>query len=252
MGVRMKVLPGLAPQEYGDPDSWLVVLRQFGVAAAPAWTSSQVLHQLLAEHRRVFLPADKSAAPPSDSRAVSEVAYRPGIASRAVRLTTATAHALPRTRAFLQDAVLAAVAAAYLGADASINQFAYLTLDVPHATPVTALHYDRKHALKAYLCLTPADEGWGAPAFVPGTHHHSRSVRQAHLAAGVPEELLPITQGHQDYTTIGLQGPPGTLVLFDTDCLHQGGAVAAGHTRRVLRGHSHPGPRAGSGTATAS
>ncbi|MFD3314217.1 phytanoyl-CoA dioxygenase family protein [Streptomyces sp. NPDC058694] len=239
----MKALPRLAPREYDDPDNWLMLLRQFGVAVASAWMSSEELHQLLAEHHRVFLPADESASLPGPGRrAVTEVAYRPGIPSRAVRLTMATAHALPRTRAFLKDAVLAAVAAAYLGEGASINQFAYLTLDVAHATPVTALHYDRKHALKAYLCLTPAHEDWGAPAFVPGTHHHSRSIREAHLGAGVPEEGLPITQGHWGYVPLRLQGPPGTLVLFDTDCLHQGGTVAAGHTRRILRGHSHPCP----------
>ncbi|GAA3493923.1 phytanoyl-CoA dioxygenase family protein [Streptomyces albogriseolus] len=239
----MRALPGLSPHEYGVPDRWLSLLRQFGLVVASAWISGQRLDRLLEEHHRAFLSTSESGTTQErGGKAVAEVAYRPGIPSRALRLTAAAAHAFPETQAFLKDTTLATVAAAYLGEDASINQFAYLTLDVAHATPVTELHYDRKHALKAYVCLTPAHEDWGAPAFVPGTHHHGRSIREAHLAAGMPQDLLPITRGHQEYVPVGLQGPPGTLVLFDTDCLHQGGTVATGRARRVLRGHSHPCP----------
>ncbi|MGW6732287.1 phytanoyl-CoA dioxygenase family protein [Streptomyces sp. NPDC055013] len=240
----MKTLPQLAPHEYRKPDRWLSLLRQFGVVAASAWICNERLDRLLAEHRHAFLPADERSVPPRPGgKAVAEVAYRPGIPSRALRLTAAAAHAFPETQAFLKDTTLATVAASYLGEAASINQFAYLTLDVAHTTPVTELHYDRKHALKAYVCLTPAQMDWGAPAFVPATHHRSRSIREAHLAAGMPQERLPITHGHQGYIPVSLQGPPGTLVLFDTDCLHQGGTVATGRARRVLRGHSHPAPQ---------
>lgn len=66
------------------------------------------------------------------------------------------------------------VITAYLGPAASINHAAYMTLDVAHATPVTALHYDRKPAVKAFLCITAANAAHGAPAFVPAATNMAR------------------------------------------------------------------------------
>ncbi|WP_432044006.1 phytanoyl-CoA dioxygenase family protein [Streptomyces cadmiisoli] len=245
----MNGLPRLAPREFGDVTRWSSLLRRYGLAVAPAWVTGGRLDLLLEEHRRAFasaVPRDTTAARMPDAQTgqgVGEVAYRPGLSSRALRLTTAAADAFPATQSFLRHSTLAAVAAAHLGEDASVNRFAYLTYDVAHDTPVTQLHYDRKHALKAYVCLTPALPEFGAPAFVPGSHDRSRKIREAHLAAGVPQDRLPITHGHHGHTPQSVTGPAGTLVLFDTDCLHQGGTVSAGNTRRVLRGHSHPAPR---------
>ncbi|MFI2346444.1 phytanoyl-CoA dioxygenase family protein [Streptomyces sp. NPDC019443] len=227
----MNVLPTLTAREQATAESWLSLLRQYGIAVAPAWVAGSRLNGLLDEHERAFNEVTVG---------VREVDYRPGISSRALRLTAAKAHSFPGIRSFLYDSTLTAVAADYLGAGATVHKFAYLTQDVPDLTPVTALHYDRKHALKAYLCLTTARQDWGAPSFVPASHRRSRMIREAHLAVGTPQARLPITQGHETEVPIPLAGPAGTLVLFDTDCLHQGGVVEPGNVRRVVRGHSHP------------
>ena len=227
----MNELPTLMPGEQTAPTRWLSLLSRYGLVVAPAWTSDAQLSSLLAEHECAFAQGSAS---------VREVPYRPATASRALRLTNSQAHEFPQIQAFLSHTTLKVVAAHYLGVSATVHQFAYLTRDVADPSPVTAIHYDRKHALKAYLCLTEARPGWGAPAFVPASHWRSRMIREKYLAAGVSPKDLPITTGHEGNIPVPLEGPAGTLVVFDTDCLHQGGIVDPGNVRRVLRGHSHP------------
>ena len=147
---------------------------------------------------------------------------RPGIGSRAVRVVTKRIRdLLPATYEFLTDVALCEVLAAYLGPEASINHAAYITL-MPHATPVTVLHYDRKQAVKVFLCITAANVACGGPSFVPGSHKHGRAIREAHLASGIQESELPITSGHEDWTAVPMDSPAGSVVIFDTDCLHMG------------------------------
>ena len=166
--------------------------------------------------------------------------YRPDTESRAARVVTEQIRdLLPVTYQFLTNTAVCEIVTSYLGLAASVNHVAYLTLDVANAMPVTELHYDRKPAVKAFLCITAANAACGAPAFAPGSHNYGRAIRQAHLASGIPESELPINRQHEGWTPFPVDGPPGSLVIFDTDCLHMGGRVFPGQTRRVLRGHSH-------------
>jgi hypothetical protein len=225
-------LPALAPHEVADVNRCVALLRAYGLVVVNSWATGERLEQLITEHQRVF---------------VGEVAYacdldyyRPGIGSRAIRVVTKQIHhLLPATYEFLTDAALCEVVATYLGSEASINHAAYMTLDVAHATPVTVLHYDRKQAVKVFLCITAANSACGSPSFVPGSHKHGRTIREAHLASGIQESELPITSGHENLTAVPMDSPAGSLVIFDTDCLHMGGRVMPGQARRVLRGHSH-------------
>jgi hypothetical protein len=226
-------LPALTPPEIAHVNCWVDALRAYGVVVVDGWATEEKLERLSSEHKRVF------AADFANARELNH--YRPGVGSRAIRVITGQIHnLLPATYSFLTDAMLENVIAAYLGPMSSINHAAYLTLDIAHTTPITALHYDRKRAVKAFLCISPANETSGAPAFVPRSHRHGRVIREGHLACGVPESELPITSGHDGWTPIPMASPAGSLVVFDTDCLHMGGKVMPGHTRRVLRGHSHP------------
>lgn len=225
-------LPALAPATIADADHCVALLRTYGLIVLDSWATGERLERLLAEHQRVFA-GDVTDACDLDY-------YRPGVGSRAVRVVTKQIRdLLPATYEFLTNVALSEVIAAYLGPAVSINHAAYMTLDVAHATPVTALHYDRKPAVKAFLCITAANAACGAPAFVPGSHKHGRAVRQAHLDSGISESELPITSEHENWTAVPMDSPAGSLVIFDTDCLHMGGRVMHGQTRRVLRGHSH-------------
>jgi Phytanoyl-CoA dioxygenase (PhyH) len=225
-------LPTLTPSRVAAVSYCAALLREYGVVVVDGWVADKKLKRLLAEHHRVF------AEEIPNGRYLDY--YRPGIGSRAVHVVTEQIRdVLPETHEFLIDAVIREVVAVYLGEAASVNHAAYLTLDVAHATPVTALHYDRKPAVKTFLCLTAANAECGAPAFVPGSHKHGRAIRNAHLASGMSESDLPITSGHEGWIPLPMSSPAGSLVIFDTDCLHMGGQVMPGHTRRVLRGHSH-------------
>ncbi|MGM1061355.1 phytanoyl-CoA dioxygenase family protein [Saccharothrix sp. Mg75] len=225
-------LPIIASVASVDIATCVAALRKYGVVIVERWATGRKLEQLIDEHNQVF------AAKIDTTRELNN--YRPGTGSRAARLVTdQIAAILPETFTFLTDTTLRGIAGSYLGRTATINHAAYLTLDVAHSTPVTELHYDRKHALKAFLCLTPACRAYGAPEFVPGSHRHSKMIREAHLGAGIPESDLPIEFGHDGRVAISMNSPAGSLAIFDTDCLHSGGRVLPGKLRRVLRGHSH-------------
>jgi hypothetical protein len=225
-------LPALAPHKVADVDRCVGLLRAYGLVVVDSWATGERLEQLLAEHQQVFAGEVPDAC--------NLDYYRPGIGSRAIRVVTKRVRdVLPATYEFLTDVALCEVIATYLGPEVSINHAAYMTLDVAHATPVTALHYDRKQAVKVFLCITAASTSCGSPSFVPGSHKHGRAIREAHLASGIQESELPITSGFEDWTAVSMESPAGSLVIFDTDCLHMGGRVMPGQTRRVLRGHSH-------------
>jgi hypothetical protein len=225
-------LPALTRSQVAEVSYCVALLRTYGVVVVDGWVADKQLKRLLAEHHRVFTEEIPSG------RHLDY--YRPGMGSRAMRVVTEQVRdLLPGTYEFLTDAAIREVVAVYLGAGASVNHAAYLTLDVAHATPVTALHYDRKPAVKTFLCLTTANAECGAPAFVPGSHKHGRARRISHLGSGIPENDLPITSGHEGWTALPMSSPAGSIVIFDTDCLHMGGRVMPGRTRRVLRGHSH-------------
>jgi hypothetical protein len=40
---------------------------------------------------------------------------------------------------------------------------------------------------------------------------------------------------------VTFDGPPGTLIVFDTDCLHRGGCLVEKQERKVIRGSSYRG-----------
>lgn len=126
------------------------------------------LQRLQAEHLSAF--ADPCAG-------ISPVQNRAGTSSMALRARPDQLDgSLPGVEQFLGDARLIAAARRYLGTGARANEAAYLTLDRPDGRPVTALHYDRIHALKAFLYLTDADCDSGALEVIPGSVERGRTT----------------------------------------------------------------------------
>lgn len=214
-----------------DTEAVLELLGAFGVVVVRGYATSPWLADLSREHQLAF---------DVGGRGISRVQYRRGMDSRALRIRAdQLVTSLPAIQRFMADSRIHRIGGYYLGPGARVNEAAYLTLDRPNEKPVTALHYDRIHALKAFLYLTNADRASGALEVVPGSHVRGRDQRLTHLRLGVPIEELPITVGHDDEQPAAIEGPAGTLTIFDTDCLHRGGVIEEPNVRRVLRSHSH-------------
>jgi hypothetical protein len=168
--------------------------------------------------------------------------YRPGTQSRAIELRRLQLHAwlAPALLALFGSSLVVTLTREYLGLGARIADGIYLTHDLPHPTPVTWLHFDRIHALKFFIYLTPTHVTNGALATIPGSRAYGHRQRLDHVRAGVSVRDIPIIQPDTLMDlAVPLDGEAGTMIVFDTDVLHMGGIVRSGTERRILRGHSH-------------
>jgi len=210
-------------------------VERFGLARIPGWLTEEQLGPLRDEFQALL--ADRSAF-------VRPLEYPAG---RAVALTRTDLDAArhPHTARVFGDPRLAEVCRAVYGPGHRLNEEIWLTRDEPREDPINELHFDRIPSLKFFLYLRRTAEDDGALRCVPGSHHRTRAIARYHLRRGrrvvdlpnfdVPADLPPSQP---------ITGDAGCLVVFSTDVYHQGGRVAPGHERWVMRGHSRPDPPA--------
>jgi hypothetical protein len=134
------------------------------------------------------------------------------------------------------------------------------------------LHFDRKRQLKFILYLDDTSDDDGAFRYIPGSTAIGRSLRQSRWSAaldlqkadgddvdkksgqvaesGIAYAEFDCSVSSQDLANQGdlrneiiLAGSAGSLVVFDTDVLHRGGLVRAGHSRRSIKGHCFQEPQ---------
>lgn len=101
------------------------------------------------------------------------------------------------------------------------------------------LHYDAKSQLKFAFYLSDTTAKNGATRLVPGTHVLTKAHERENRKAGVsppPERVAEFVKPWNG-KSLPVEGPAGTLFVFDTDTLHQASAVEVGE-RWVIRGHS--------------
>lgn len=137
-----------------------------------------------------------------------------------------------------RDAQLNAFASAYAGGDESL--IFCMANDVgPSKAYGSGGEWHRdgfRHELKALLYLTDVSEADGPFALVPRSHHTLAILRDtARVALGgkagaMPTRLKDFGDGRAHTFT----AKAGTLILFDTSCIHAGLPVRAGGRRLAL------------------
>ena len=118
----------------------------------------------------------------------------------------------------------------------------FQTLDTPDSRHIAqAPHFDRIHTLKFMLYVNTLSHGSGAFCLSKGSHIWTRenfgipSKRPSHGAAGFLAATRDIPNSILERLS-PVEGEAGTIVIFDTDCIHHQGIVTAGQSM-IVRAH---------------
>ena len=207
-----------APAPSGDTQDTVKALSTVGYRVLPGYFSTEKLSQLRREAEGAFLShADSIQAGQGGDR----------------RLFGAEVSG-PALDAFAQDEFFARVGRAFCGPLATV------TTMITHLAPVHGgessgggWHRDRfDRQFKAMLYLTDVGEDNGAFHILPRTKR-PWAAYYAHLLLGTPieqrrwtdDEMRPLLAG---YPVVRLPGPAGTVILFDSSCIHRGSPLRSG------------------------
>jgi hypothetical protein len=137
-----------------------------------------------------------------------------------------------------------AVARGYLGSHCAYQERVVCTHELRELHPITAPHFDSLRSLKFLIYLLDTDERNGAFRFAPGTHTANAESAQAWRDAGGRVRDTPNVATEDEAGALqSVNGPAGTLVVFDSDGFHSGGMLQPGTERRVVRAQCYPRPR---------
>ena len=134
-----------------------------------------------------------------------------------------------------------AITKAYLKReDVKANNSVYVVNDIVGTRHMANdLHFDVQRTLKFFVYLNDCNASNGAFACVPGSQTHTAQVR---LSEGdkvnYENRMMSRDLPAQELDIVSVDGPAGTLIIFDTDVFHRTGTVTQGE-RRVMRGQSN-------------
>ena len=116
----------------------------------------------------------------------------------------------------------------------------FQTYDVPTSRHIAQdPHFDRIPTLKFMLYINDLDFENGAFCLSPGSHHWVKkclgNTRQAHGAKGFLELSRDIPDFIKD-RLISVESKMGTIIIFDTDCIHHQGICQFGQAS-IIRAH---------------
>ncbi|MFZ5553423.1 MAG: phytanoyl-CoA dioxygenase family protein [Bacteroidota bacterium] len=146
---------------------------------------------------------------------------------------------LPETQKIFSSEFMQTIAKGYLKGEFPLNNEIYVVKDVVgskhHAND---LHFDVSRAFKFFIYLKDTDASNGAFACVPGSHHKAQDIRKKY-GASISYENRELSRElpYTEKDAVSIDGPAGTLIIFDTDVFHRAGTVSSGE-RWVMRGHS--------------
>lgn len=106
-------------------------------------------------------------------------------------------------------------------------------------TTITDVHFDSIRTLKFFIYLVNVDESNGAFRIAKGTHLENNAYREKFLKRdGKLMDILNVPGSNEKIELKSICAPAGTLIIFDTDTFHQGGALEVGKERKVMRASS--------------
>ncbi|MGH7516771.1 MAG: hypothetical protein ACREOC_04785 [Gemmatimonadales bacterium] len=101
---------------------------------------------------------------------------------------------------------------------------------------ITDVHFDMRRSLKFMIYLSDVRKENAAFRYAFGTHRANREVRHRFLLAGGKLNDLPNVPGPDEQLgLVDIEGPEGTLIVFDTDGFHSAGLLQAGKERLLIR-----------------
>ena len=103
------------------------------------------------------------------------------------------------------------------------------------------LHFDKKNSLKFLLYLTDVEDGCGGLTVCPKSHNKGRWLR-CKWSSSEYEKYRRLEHSVSDivnnYEITPILEEGGSLIVFDTDTFHKGGAIEEGKSRKIIRLHN--------------
>jgi Phytanoyl-CoA dioxygenase (PhyH) len=101
---------------------------------------------------------------------------------------------------------------------------------------ITDIHFDTHRSLKFMIYLGDVDKDSAAFRYCLGSHRKNRKMRNLyHLMGGKAGEIPNIPAPDEQVVLTDLEGPAGTLVIFDTEGFHAAGSLKEGKERLLIR-----------------
>jgi hypothetical protein len=101
---------------------------------------------------------------------------------------------------------------------------------------ITDVHFDADRSLKFMIYLSDVDKDSAAFRYCLGSHRLNRKLRHRFLMLGGRIEDIPNIPGpSEELQLTDMEGPAGTLIVFDTDGFHSAGALKEGRERVLIR-----------------
>lgn len=214
-----------------NQNTCLDALSQHGIFVVPSFLNDKEL-KAITEHCRQELgqlPRDRYAFGKTKKYQKEELSHYPSLEK------------------LFNSKFMESLCTRYLGPGSEANSTVVLTQEFKYTGERARngdLHFDRLHSLKFFFYITDVDRNNGAFHAVPGSHLKTRALREKEWnRTGDYDDLK--NRPALDYPELALterdavpvEAPAGSLIVFDTDCLHFGGFVHDERSRIVLRGH---------------
>jgi hypothetical protein len=206
----------------------LEVIREYGIVVIPQYVENEDERSALeTEHGRIL------SMPKSDW-------INPTVKGRMVRVTRSgiSRDRLPATAKFFNQPWMGELARRYLGRkNVAVNWQIFVGRDVVGSRSVASdLHFDVVRHFKYFYYATDTTVRNGAFTCIPGSHKLTPNIRRqrriTYQDLSTSRELPVEAAGEE----VPIEGPTGTLIIFDTETFHRAGTVLEGE-RHIMRGH---------------
>lgn len=216
-----------------DMQHIVAAFKRWGIVHIPAFLHLDQVMQLRKEFD-VLMHATNGAT--------EEIDYPPGRSVSVIRGLIDECE-FPTTVKVFDMPFMHEFATQFCGTDSNLNSKIYCTHDVPRDLPITKVHFDSMYGFKFFIYLHETTSSSGAFKYVPGSHLFGRKTIFEYMKQGMRLKDFPCEYPEFEKDAQVIEGVSGTLVIFDTAGLHQGGMVHPGNERMVMRGHCHAEPR---------